>query len=98
VLRGVFDAWSRGDFTVSVPLLDADTVLVIGSDFPEWGTYTGPEEIAAYMREQHGFGRTSGVDTEVRYHQAFTFRGGKLGRIESILRREDALAAAGLEG
>ena len=126
MLRRVFEGWARGDFSVSEPLIGPDTVLVIHSDFPEWGTYVGPEQIAGYMRElmssfdgfaieaeefvaeegdrvvvavhQHGPGKVSGVETDHRYFQVFTFSGEKWSRVESILHREDALEAAGLSG
>ena len=124
MLREVYEGWARGDFSVSESLIGPETVLVIRSDFPEWGTYVGPEQIAGYMRElmssfqnfvieprefvaeegervvvavrQHGLGKVSGVETEVRYFQVFWFGGEGLTRMESIMRREDALEAAGL--
>jgi len=45
---------------------------------------------------QRGVGGASGVQTELRYFQLFTFRGGKLIRLESIRKRGEALEAAGL--
>jgi ketosteroid isomerase-like protein len=46
---------------------------------------------------QHGVGEASGIQTELRYFQLWTFRGGRVTGIESIRERDDALEAAGLE-
>ena len=46
---------------------------------------------------QRGVGASSGVVTEVRYFQAWTFRGDAIIRIESIREREQAFEAVGLE-
>lgn len=43
-------------------------------------------------------GKGSGVQVEMRYHQAWILRGGRVVRYESIQDRADALAAAGLSG
>jgi len=45
---------------------------------------------------QRGVGDASGVETELRYFQLWTFRGGKVIRLESIRDRAEALEAAGL--
>jgi ketosteroid isomerase-like protein len=45
---------------------------------------------------QHGKGRASGVEGDIRYYQLFTFRGEKIVRLESILDEAAALEAAGL--
>jgi ketosteroid isomerase-like protein len=45
---------------------------------------------------QHGVGRASGVPTEMRFFTLWTFRGGKVIRIESFPERAEALEAAGL--
>jgi ketosteroid isomerase-like protein len=45
---------------------------------------------------QRGVGRSSGVVTEVRYFQVWTFRGDAIIRIESIREREQAVEAVGL--
>jgi ketosteroid isomerase-like protein len=45
---------------------------------------------------QRGVGDSSGVPTELHYFQLWSFRGGKVIRIENIRDRDDALAAAGL--
>ena len=47
---------------------------------------------------QLGRGRTSGIDGEVDSYMVFTFAGGRVTRIESMLEREEALAAAGGSG
>ena len=45
---------------------------------------------------QHGAGRGSGLETELRYFHAWSFRGAKVIRWEGIRDRRDALAAVGL--
>ena len=45
---------------------------------------------------QHGRGRTSGIEGDNSYFQLFTFRGGKIVRMESIMDEGAALEAAGL--
>jgi ketosteroid isomerase-like protein len=45
---------------------------------------------------QHGVGKASGIEMEQPFFMLFTFRAGKIVRIESILNRDDALKAAGL--
>ncbi|HMC06638.1 MAG TPA: nuclear transport factor 2 family protein [Solirubrobacterales bacterium] len=45
---------------------------------------------------QHATGSGSGAPVEMRYWQAWTFRGGAVIRIESIKERSEALEAAGL--
>jgi|ERR687897_3293977 ketosteroid isomerase-like protein len=45
---------------------------------------------------QHGEGKASRIEMEQRFFMLFTFRGGKIVRIESILDRGEALEAAGL--
>ncbi len=46
---------------------------------------------------QRGTGRGSGAPIEQTYFQLWTFRGGTVLRIENILRRGEALEAAGLQ-
>jgi ketosteroid isomerase-like protein len=43
-------------------------------------------------------GRMSGVEGDNRYFMLFTFRGGKVVRLESVIEEADALEAAGLRG
>jgi ketosteroid isomerase-like protein len=45
---------------------------------------------------QRGVGTASGVPTEMRYFQVWSFRGDKVIRLESFRERVDALEAAGL--
>jgi ketosteroid isomerase-like protein len=45
---------------------------------------------------QEGVGRASGLPTGQTYFQAWTFRGGKVIRLETILREDAALEAVGL--
>jgi ketosteroid isomerase-like protein len=45
---------------------------------------------------QRGVGRTSGVPAELRYYTLWSFRGGKVIRIQSFRNRGEALEAAGL--
>jgi ketosteroid isomerase-like protein len=46
--------------------------------------------------DQRATGPRSGAPVRMRYYQAWTFRGGSVIRIESIMDRADALAAVGL--
>ena len=45
---------------------------------------------------QRGEGKASGIEMEQPFFMLFTFRAGKIVRIESILERDEALEAAGL--
>lgn len=45
---------------------------------------------------QPGEGKTSGIEMEQQFFRLFSFRGGKIVRIESILNRDEALEAGGL--
>lgn len=47
---------------------------------------------------QRGAGSESGAVTEFRYFQVWTFRGGKVIRLENFRERAEAFAAAGLDG
>jgi uncharacterized protein len=123
IVRRIYEAWATGDFRARVDDLDQHVVLVIGSDFPEFGVFVGPEGIREYMHRfldqwerltieakelravgdtvlahvvQHGRGRTSGIEGDNSYFQLFTFRGGKIVRMESIMDEGAALHAVGL--
>jgi ketosteroid isomerase-like protein len=48
-LTGVYERWAQGDFTMDPPY-PAEMTLVLEPEFPEAGTYTGPEGIATYMQ------------------------------------------------
>ena len=50
VVDEIYSHWSDGDFTAGVELYDPHIVLIQGPDFPEAGTYLGPQAIAGYMR------------------------------------------------
>ena len=45
---------------------------------------------------QHGKGAASGIEGDIPYFQLFTFRGGKIVRMESVMDEAEALEAAGL--
>ncbi len=45
---------------------------------------------------QHGTGRTSGIEATLKFFMLFTFRGDKIVRLESVLSEAEALEAAGL--
>jgi ketosteroid isomerase-like protein len=49
-VRAVYERWSEGDFRASVHLFDPHVVLVLRPEFPDAGTYLGPEAVAAYTR------------------------------------------------
>jgi ketosteroid isomerase-like protein len=113
-VRGVYERWGRGDFSGSVELFAPDVVFVIGSGFPDSGSYRGLAEIAGYMRGflepwdritiaaeeladagaavvaavlQSGVGLGSGVPTEFRYFQEWTFDGSRVIRLENFRER-----------
>ena len=45
---------------------------------------------------QRGKGVESGIELELRFFQLFTFRGGKIVRLESVMHEREALEAVGL--
>jgi ketosteroid isomerase-like protein len=45
---------------------------------------------------QRGTGTTSGIEAELRFFMLFTFRGGKIVRMEAVLHEREALEAIGL--
>jgi ketosteroid isomerase-like protein len=122
-IRRIYEEWARGNFSEGVELYDPHIVLVQGPEFPEIGTYVGPDGIRDYMatfleawervtieaRElievgdsvvakvvQRAVGKESGVEpAELDYFQVWSFRGGKVIRIEVIRERETALKAVG---
>jgi ketosteroid isomerase-like protein len=67
-----------------------ETYAVKASDFRPAGDTVVVDAV------QHGRGKASRIDMEQRFYMLFTFRGPKIVRIESILERDQALAAAGL--
>jgi uncharacterized protein len=54
------------------------------------------EHVVAFVTE-HGHGRGSGVEVEMRRANVTTFRDGKVVRFRSFASRDDALRAAGLD-
>ena len=50
-VRHIYERWGRGDFRAGTELYDANILLVLRLEFPEAGTYLGPEAIRRYMRE-----------------------------------------------
>jgi ketosteroid isomerase-like protein len=50
-VRQIYDRWGRGDFRAGAELYDPEIQLVLRLEFPDAGTYRGPEEIRKYMRE-----------------------------------------------
>ena len=51
VLRQIYESWGRGDLRAGVELFDPHVLLVIQPDFPDAGTYCGPDEVRGYMRQ-----------------------------------------------
>jgi ketosteroid isomerase-like protein len=49
-VRSVYERWSEGDFRAAVDLLDPLVLFVMGPEFPDAGTYLGPEGVAEYTR------------------------------------------------
>jgi ketosteroid isomerase-like protein len=58
-------------------------------------TIDAGDSVIAAVR-QHGVGVGSGVHTEFRYFQVWSFRGPKVIRLENFRQRSEALEAAGL--
>ena len=51
IVRGVFDAWAKGEFDSAVlPHLDEHVLYVVPPDFPEFGVFVGPEGFAEFTR------------------------------------------------
>ena len=77
--------YMRNDF-----LRDFTDATISGDEFLEAG------DSVLVRVDQRASGPRSGIPVRMRYFQAWTFRGGHVVRIESIMEREDALAAVGL--
>jgi len=71
-------------------LLDFDHATISGEEFIDAG------DTVIVSVHQQALGPRSGAPVDMRYFQLWTFRGGSVIRIESIMERDDALAAAGL--
>jgi ketosteroid isomerase-like protein len=67
-----------------------ESLTIAGESFREAG-----DTILVAVR-QNGIGRGSGAPAELRYFQLWTFRGGRIIRLEVIFSEEEALEAAGL--
>ena len=50
IIRGVYERWSEGDFRASVDWFDPLVLFVVRPEFPDAGTYLGPESVAEYTR------------------------------------------------
>ena len=71
--------------------LDAwDSLTIAAESFEDAG-----ESVLVKVR-QTGVGRGSGAPAETFYFQVWTFRGGKVIRLDTILSESEALEAAGL--
>ena len=72
-------------------------LLVDWSDLAiEGESFTDAGDSVVVQARQRGVGTGSGVATEDRYFQVWTFRGDAIIRIESIRQRAEALEAVGL--
>ncbi len=50
-MRRIFDGWGRGDLRAGVEHFDPHVLLVLRPEFPEAGTYCGPDEIRGYTKQ-----------------------------------------------
>jgi ketosteroid isomerase-like protein len=73
-------------------LADFDGATITGEEFIDAG-----DSVVVRIR-QAAHGAVSGLPVEMSYYNVWTLRGGSVIRIESIMEREDALAAAGVSG
>ena len=49
-VRRIYESWGRGDFASTAVVLDEHVLMVVRPEFPDTGTYLGPEGIAEYTR------------------------------------------------
>ena len=49
-IRTVYEGWGAGDFRAGTELFDSEIELVMRSEFPDSGTYSGFEGVARYTR------------------------------------------------
>jgi ketosteroid isomerase-like protein len=49
-IRRVYEGWGEGDFRAGVDLLDPLVLFVLGTNFPDAGSYLGRESLANYMQ------------------------------------------------
>lgn len=50
IVRGIFQAWAKGDFQYGAELFDDQIAYVVRQEFPESGAFLGLEQVGAYMR------------------------------------------------
>jgi len=50
-VRGVYERWAEGDLGAGVELFDPEVEFVLSVEFPDTGTYHGPEAIESWMRQ-----------------------------------------------
>ena len=48
-IRGIYARWAEGDYSAALST-DPSLVFIMRPEFPDSGTYLGPEEVAEYMR------------------------------------------------
>ena len=51
IVRSIFDAWARADWSIGNDHYDQHVVFVISSDFPAFGVYYGIDQVKAYWRD-----------------------------------------------
>ena len=83
--RDAIRDYTRNDF-----LRDWADATISGDEFIDAG------DSVLVRVEQRASGARSGIPVRMSYYQAWTFRGDRVIRIESIMERADALAAVGL--
>lgn len=83
--RDAIRSYMRDDF-----LKDFAGATISGEEFLDAG------DSVLVRVDQQATGPRSGAPVRMRYFQLWTFRGGSVIRIESIMERADALRAAGL--
>ena len=110
-VRSIYQRWAEGDMRGGTELFDPEIEFVLSREFPDTGTYRGPEAISRYMRQflepwerltiaaeeltdagdqviaavlQSGVGVGSGAPVDVRYWQVWTFREGRVVRLENL--------------
>ena len=71
-------------------LAEWEGLVIAGDEFVDAG------DSVLVRVHQRATGQQSGVPGQLRYFQLWTFRGGSVIRIESVMGRADALQAAGL--
>jgi ketosteroid isomerase-like protein len=49
-IRSIYERWGTGDFAAGTEHFDPNLVFIMRPEFPDSGTYLGPERVAEYMR------------------------------------------------